>query len=75
MNVPLKVFQLGPDADQFNEANKQHAIAYGALTIALLEKGVLSKEEFDRGLAQATAIIDQEFARKRDAHNSPGDPQ
>lgn len=55
----------------FNEANKAHAIAYGALTIALLDKGVLSREEYDRALAQATVIVDQEFARKRDETQKP----
>lgn len=50
-----------------NEPTKQLAIALGALTIALLDKGVISPAEYDRALAQATVIIDQEFARKRDA--------
>jgi len=52
--------------ENLNEANKQHAIAYGALTIALIDKGVITQDEYDRAFAQATVIIDQEFARKRD---------
>lgn len=65
-------------ANDFNEANKAHAIAYGALTIALLDKGVLTQQEYDRALAQATVIVDQEFARKRDSLPPslfPGDPE
>jgi len=49
-----------------NEAIQQLAIALGALTIALIDKGVITQEEYDRAYAQATVIIDQEFARKRD---------
>lgn len=62
-NEAMEVFL---DAKAFNEANKQHAIAYGALLITLIDKGVITQEEYDRTHAQATAIIDQEFARKRD---------
>lgn len=54
-----------------NEANKQLAIAVGALTIALLDKGIITQQEYDRAYAQATVIIDQEFARKRDAQGEP----
>jgi hypothetical protein len=50
-----------------NEAVQQLAIAIGALTIALIDGGVITKDEHDRAYAQATVIIDQEFARKRDA--------
>lgn len=50
----------------FNEATKQLAIAVGALTIALLDNHVITSEQYDKALAQATAIIDQEFAAKRD---------
>jgi len=49
-----------------NEATKQLAIAVGALTISLLDKNVITQEEYDRAYAQATVDIDQEFARKRD---------
>ena len=56
----------------FNEANKIHAISYGALTIVLLGKGVITREEYDRAFAQATVIVDQEFARKRDSQSTGG---
>jgi hypothetical protein len=49
-----------------NEATEQLAIAVGALTIALIDKDVITRDEYDRAYAQATVIIDQEFARKRD---------
>ena len=54
-----------PEPDP-NEAIQQLSIAIGALTISLIDKGVVTQEEYDRAHAQATFIIDQEFARKRD---------
>ena len=53
-----------------NEANQQFAIAIGALTIALIDKGVITQNEYERAYAQATVIVDQEFARKRDQKGS-----
>jgi len=55
-----------PDTTEFNEANATHAAAYGAIVIALIDKGILTMEEYNRAYAQATVIVDQEFARKRD---------
>lgn len=55
-----------------NETMQQLAIAVGALTIALIDKGILSCEEYDRAYAQATTIVDQESARQRDDSESPG---
>jgi hypothetical protein len=49
-----------------NEFAQNLYINIGALVIALIDKGVITKEEYNRGLAQATNIVDQEFARKRD---------
>ena len=54
-----------------NEATQQLAIAIGALTIALIDKGVITQDEYERAYAQATGIIDQEFARKRDSQGEP----
>ena len=62
-NEPTDLTEL---IQQLNEANKNHAIAYGALTIALLQKGVISEQEYDQAVAQATHVVDQEFALKRD---------
>ena len=49
-----------------NEAIQQLAIAIGTLTIILIDKGIVTRAEYDQANAQATVIIDQEFARKRD---------
>lgn len=48
------------------EYHKAHAIAYGALTIALIEADIITQTQYDRALAQATVIVDQEYAAKRD---------
>ena len=66
---------FGPTPNNPNEANKAHAIAYGALTIALLDKGVITREEYDRAYAQATVIVDQEEARQRDATAKPNEAE
>lgn len=63
MSDAFDLIQPPPDP---NEAVQQLAIAIGALTIALIDRGVITQEEYDRGFAHATNIIDQEFARKRD---------
>ena len=64
------------DSDQINEANKQHAVAYGALLIALVDKGVITQEEYDRAYIQAQHIVSQEFAKKRDeAQKTQGNPE
>jgi len=60
------VFQLGPSAEDFNEANQAHAVNYGALLIALIDKGVITEAEYSRACARATHIMEQEFAKKRD---------
>jgi hypothetical protein len=49
-----------------NESNRHHAALNGAMVIALIDKGILTREEFERAYAQATATIDQEAARLRD---------
>jgi predicted RNA-binding protein associated with RNAse of E/G family len=49
-----------------NESTQQLATAIGALTIALLDKGLLTQEEYDRAYIQAQQIVSQESARQRD---------
>ena len=49
-----------------NEANQQHATAYGALIILLIDKGIITKNDFDRAYIQAQHEMSQEFARKRE---------
>lgn len=58
------------DPDLFNQANQTHAIAYGALLIVLIDKGVITEDEYDRAVARATHIMVQEFAKKRDETDS-----
>jgi hypothetical protein len=48
------------------DAIQKLAIAVGALTIALIDKGILTIAEYNRAYAQATADVDQEAARQRD---------
>ena len=50
----------------FNEANKSHAITYGAILIALLDNGIVTQQQYDKARAQATHIVDEEYAKKRD---------
>ena len=57
---------FGIDHNQLNESNLNHAINYGALVIALIEKGVLTQKEYDRAHARATHIMEQAFAKNRD---------
>ena len=54
-----------------NEANAAHAAAYGALVILLIDKGIITRKEYDRAYIQAQHEISQEFARKRDAQGEP----
>ena len=49
-----------------NKANQAHAAAYGALVILLIDKGVITRGEYDRAYIQAQHVISQEFAKKRD---------
>jgi hypothetical protein len=55
-----------PIATAINEANQAHAAAYGALVILLIDKGIITREEYDRAYIQAQHSLSQEFARKRD---------
>ena len=52
--------------EALNESNRFHLVEYGALIMLLLEKGVFSQEELNNARVQATVIVDQESARKRD---------
>ena len=49
-----------------DEMYKQLAIAVGALTIALLDKEIISLDQYNRAYAQATHDVDQEAAKQRD---------
>jgi hypothetical protein len=58
---------------QFNEANEGHVANYVAIILALINKGVLTYEDYYAAKAQATHSAEQEFARKRDAIQSEDD--
>lgn len=62
--------QIAALQDALNESNRHHAALNGALVITLIDKGILTKEEFDRAYAQATATVDQEAAKLRDKGES-----
>lgn len=55
-----------PVAADLNQANQAHATAYGALLILLIDKGIITREEYDRAYIQAQHTVSQEFAKKRD---------
>lgn len=51
---------------KFNQANEAHAANYTAITHLLIEKGVITKEEYDATRMFMTQAAEQEWARKRD---------
>lgn len=72
---PLDVLQaLMKECDKMNEANQAHAVNYMAIVIALVNKGILTMDEYERAKVQATSLVEQEFAQKRDEANHPTDP-
>lgn len=54
-----------------NESNQTHAAAYGALIILLIDKGIITEQEYNRAYIQAQHDLSQEFARKRDQKGEP----
>ena len=61
--------------DRLNDSNKTHATNYGAILIALMDKGIITEEEYDRAYIRAQHIISQEFARKRDDAQKGAEPE
>ncbi len=57
----------GISAENFNQSNQAHAVNWLALAIVLVEKGILSVDEFEKARVKATHLVEQEFAKKRDA--------
>ncbi len=57
---------FAPAPQAIDEANKCHAINYTAILIALETKGVITQEEYKKALVQATHIVDQLWAEKRE---------
>ncbi len=58
---------LQQECDKMNEANQAHAVNYLAIVIALEKKGILTMDEYERAKILATSVVEQEFAKKRDA--------
>jgi hypothetical protein len=50
-----------------NESNELHGVNFLTLVILLFEKGIIDDDDFNRAQAQARHIVEQEFAKKRDA--------
>jgi hypothetical protein len=61
------------DPADFNEANQFHAAHYGALVILLLDKGIITQDEYNRAYIQAQHALSQAAARKRDGAQSQKD--
>ena len=57
----------GVTAGEFNDANQQHLTNTTAVVRLLIDKGLVTPEEFSRAHMQATAEIDQVFAEHRES--------
>ena len=66
VEIPDGAAKLTELIDKLNNNSAAHAAGYGALVILLIDKGVITKEEYDRAYLQCQVDVDQEFARKRD---------
>lgn len=58
------LFSVTPS--QVNEANQAHAINHLALAMLLIEKGIITDDELDKARTQATHIVEQAWAEKRE---------
>jgi flagellar motor switch protein FliM len=69
--MPVLILQRdgtpGVTAGEFNDANQQHLTNTTAVVRLLIDKGLMTPEEFSRAHMQATAEIDQTFAEFRDS--------
>ena len=70
-NMPVLILQRdgtpGVTSGQFNDANQQHLTNVTAVVRLLVDKGIVTPEEFSRAHMQATAEIDQVFAEHRES--------
>ena len=69
--MPVLILQRdgtpGVPCGEFNDANQQHLTNVTAVVRLLLDKGIVTREEFSRAHMQATAEIDQVFAEHRES--------
>lgn len=56
----------GVTVECLNQSNQAHAINYLTLAIILIEKGIISEDEIEKTRVQATHLVEQEWARKRE---------
>jgi hypothetical protein len=71
----VMTFPLGPTYTELNNSSRAHAENYMGILIALVNKGILSYEEFEKGKLQATHIVEQEFTRRQDEANQKFDAE
>jgi hypothetical protein len=69
--MPLLILQRdgtpGVPCGDFNDANQQHLTNVTAVVRLLIDKGIVTQDEFSRAHMQATAEIDQVFAEHRES--------
>ena len=59
------IFGFGPSIEQFQESHIHHATEHLALVLVLVKKGIVTDDELEAARAQATHIIDQIAAQKK----------
>jgi len=52
-----------------DQSNKAHLVRETALVLALLDKGILTQEEWDRYRTKATHVVDQIWAEREEKQN------
>lgn len=57
---------FGPTREEVRSANEKQAAYSLALATILLEKGIMTNEEFNAAYDKAFQLLDQEWARMRD---------
>lgn len=58
---------FGITASAFNQANQAHAVNYIAIALLLQEKGIIDYADLERAHIQATHLVEQEWASKKEA--------
>ena len=57
---------LKPVISAINDIHQGHSVNHMTLTILLLKKGLIDQDELDAARAQATHMVEQEWASRRD---------
>ena len=53
-------------ANKCDEANQAHAVNYWAVAMLLMDKGIITSEEYQQYRLKAQSEVEQAFALKRD---------